>query len=858
MSENEHVAENAEQEPTGAAEDAAPAAVAEAEGTTDEGQEPGHDAPEDATDGDSGDEGEAPAGDEAPRAEEEEAPEPEEQLTPEQKRLRAQETRFFAAIGFQRALDGLKELCQGPLGRAVVGRMRVLYDEEGVRTCLEQTREMMALLRSGGRGLRTPELLEPRSILARAKGDRPLDARDLEQVRALLSSAREVRQALEGLEEGRAPRLQALAQHLDPVPAVLEKLDAALERERGGLADAASEKLGEVRTKLRAAREEVDRMLGDMAREATVAIALHNPRPVVRNNRLVLAVKAQQKAAVPGEVVTRGQGGQILFVEPEKSAAKNAEVVALMQEERAELTAAAWELTRLIQAHEALLERTAGTLGWIDFTRAKALWALERNYEVPSLALDGTLVLADARHPLLETSRRERSGRGNRGGGGEEASAEVRPVVPISLTLGGQHDLIVISGPKQGGKTVVLRTVGLCAVMAQCGLPIPAAARSTIPVSSGFFADISEGRGGPASRSLYAAHLQRARELLREAGKGALVLIDELGAGTSPEEGAALGQSLLEKLLAAGARTLVTTDLRSLSQFALGQARAEVAALAFDSEKGAPAYRLLVGQPGSTHSLEAAARADLPGEVVSRARELLGGDGQKVDQLVTRLESALVQADADRQRSEQLKQAALAEKKVLEDERHTIERKKQALAMEADLEQEETFLKLQRAVRETTDKLKGAGGAVTEELAALQKRVDELLSHTPFEQKRRDFAQKLKRGAYVYVVSLGQVGEVVKIQRDKGKLSVACGPLTIDTTFDNVSWVETKGLPQKAATTTVVGGGRYHDDAETGREGDDKNDEYGFRKGQRPTNYTGTFGGGGRFGGGGGGGRGPR
>lgn len=779
------------------------------------------------------------------RAEREERAREEASATPEERARRQSEARFLGAIGFGRAVEGLKGHCLSALGRQTLARMRVLYEAEAIRTCLEQTREMMALV--ADRRLALADMHDLKAVLGRVQDpERALDNRDLRKVWSTLRTAAEVKRTLEGLDD-KSPRLRALASHLDPVDAVFAAFDKTIDP-RGDFRPGASDRLGQIHSRLRQLKDEVERGLAEYAKRGEVAIALHNPQPVVRDGRLLLAVKAQKKSDVPGLQRGKGRGGPVVYIEPDVVKAQYAEIDALLAEEKTETHRLKLELTRLAVAHQALIERTAGTLGWIDFTQAKALFARERGFAVPQIADDAVLELHDAYHPLMAQARSRK----------EEQGEPAQDVVPFSMALGGAHDVLVISGPKQGGKTVVLRSVGLCVAMAQCGLPAPAAEKSRIPVFKHLTADISEGRTGPAGRSPFITHLTRVKEVIAEAGKESLVLVDDVGGGTDPAEGAALGQAFLEHLLQSGAKAVVTTHLEPLKALALQHARAENAAMAFDTETKRPNFRLIVGHPGVSATLATAKRLELPGAVIGRAEELLSQSDRRVADLIASLQAHQAKAQEELRKAETLKNGVLTEKKALEDERHGLERKKQALAMEADMEMEEKFLGLQKAVRETTDALKSAGGAVGEQMQKLQERIDALLQHTAFEQKRREFAVKLRKGELVYVVSLAQVGEVVQVKRDKGKIKVACGALTIETTFDNISWVE-----KRMATVAAPRPATILADASTAG-GDPRNDEYGFKKGQRPTNFQmddrgggrGGPGGGGRGGAGGGGGRG--
>ncbi len=819
--------------------EAAPAEAAEAAPASPAKAAPAEEAPEQPAPAEAeAEEAEDPAAAEARAAEADaraeaevaaaEAAAEEERLTPEEKQRRAAENRFLGAIGFARVVERLKEHCQTALGKKTLDRMKVLYDAEAIRTCLEQTQEVMRV----GRSLPLGDVHDPEVLRRRAtEQKRALDPRELRKLGGTLAAARDLKKYLGGLDEQQAPRLRALAQHLDPVDPLLEGLERAIAVD-GGILDGASERLSEIRTRLRGLHDDLHRALHELTKKPEVGLALHSLRPVTRSGRVVFAVKGARQADVPGKVVSKGKGAGIVYVEPEAVAAKNAELGQLHEEEKAEQARILGELTELFLGQFERIARSAGTLGWIDFTQAKALFAVERGFWVPKLADDGVLHLEGAFHPLIAQARRK--------GGGDD-------VVSFALELGGAHDVLVVSGPKQGGKTALLRTVGLCAALAQCGFPIPAGEQSRLPVYQRFFADIPEGRGGPAGRSVFATQLARLKEVLAEADEASLVLIDELGNGTDPSEGAAIARAFLEQAVARKAKLAVTTHLPEVKSFAAGEARAENAALGIDPTSGEPSYRLTIGQPGRSASLDTARRLGLPGELVARAEALLGAGDRRVDELVTKLEALTREAAAAKEQAEKLEANARAAERAVEEERQSIAAKKQAIAMEADLEMEERFLKLQRAVRETTDALKDEQGKVAEQMTQLRAKVDEILSHTPFEQKRREFAEGLKKGDTVFVISLQQKGEVVKINRQKGKIRIAVGAMAIDTAFDNVSWLERGGGEAPRRRERPAAG------AEEPKELKPGHDEYGFRKGQRPVNFQGFSGAGARKSGGPGG-----
>ncbi|MBI3723446.1 hypothetical protein HY251_05770 [bacterium] len=702
----------------------------------------------------------------------------------------ALERHFLDVVEFSKVKDIVARHCSTALGRKVLRRMKPLRSREQAQLCLEQTDEMSKLVRERER-VPLADLHDAGGLLRRAiEASRPLEPRELRKIVATLDAARAVKDLVLSISggdagretppvESRYARLRSLVRHLDPVPALEEAIRRAIDA-RGEVRDDASERLAGIRQRIRELKQRIESMLADVSRNPAVMRALQNPRPVFRGGRMVLAVKAPNRGELPGILQDRSKTGSTVFVEPEKVVPLGNELQDLSFEESAEITRILWDVTRIATAEREIIERTTTTLGWIDFTHAKARFMGELELSIPELSGDGRVELLNARHPILLDMQRR----------AKEVGQPATEVVPTTVRLGDTFDMLVVTGPNTGGKTVALKTVGLAVIMAQCGLPIATQKCSRVPIFQSWFADIGDEQSIQQSLSTFSAHLARLREVLEGASKEALVLVDELGAGTDPVEGGALGRAVLEKILASGARAVVTTHLGSLKQFAFTNPRAENGAMAFDHETLRPTYRLLLGQPGNSNALAIAKRLGVDPAVVARADELLKTEDTRVQELIGSIAKIRTEAEAHRERADGLRRGVEAEKRRLEDERHKLEAQRSVLQREADNEMDERFSTLKRAVRETGEALKNAPTPYGEHMQKLQSRVDEALSHTPFEQKRREFAKSLKKGDAVFLISLGGTGTITRIHKEKGQLTVLVGALPIETTFDNVSWIE--------------------------------------------------------------------
>lgn len=366
-------------------------------------------------------------------------------------------------------------------------------------------------------------------------------------------------------------------------------------------------------------------------------------------------------------------------------------------------------------------------------------------------------------------------------------------VVPLDLELGAAYDLLVVTGPNTGGKTVVLKTVGLVACMARAGLPVPAAAASKVPLFHGVGADIGDAQSLESSLSTFSGHLHRIRSLLAGASPGRLVLLDELGTGTDPEEGAALGQALLEDFLARGTRVIANTHLGALKTFSLRMPRAENASMEFDPISLAPRYRLLVGVPGASHAMDVAERLGLDRPVVERARALAarGGSAERILADVGR-----VRREAEILRTEAVQRAEETESRA------------RAMADEEALARDRLESRQREAERAVQDLLQALGARLEREGAALAGRLrgteradlekllracrEDVQGHDLL-ARWRGFVAGLRKGDSVWVPRLRERLVVLKVDKAREKVRLKHGAMELELSWRELSWAEPAG-----------------------------------------------------------------
>ncbi len=479
-----------------------------------------------------------------------------------------------------------------------------------------------SLLLDSGESVPLGGLRDIRPMLERAAAGDLLEPVELLDLAQTCSGAARLRRFLSSREE-RCPELAALAVGLGAFPDLIEAIGRCI-NDRAEVADAASRKLADIRGATKVALGRVREKLDAIIRSPEYRKVLQDPVITLRQDRYVVPVRSEYRDALPGVVHDRSASGVTLFVEPLSVVPLNNQLRELVLEERDEIARILRELTDAVLREATGLRRTILTLGHLDLCFAKSRLSARQSASAPLLDLAGRLDLRQARHPLLTVPPPGR-------------------VVPIDVRLGQDFDTMVITGPNTGGKTVTLKTVGLLTLMAMCGLHIPAAEGSVVPVFRGVWADIGDEQSIEQNLSTFSSHLGNIIRIiaqLEEAGSdGQLVLLDEIGAGTDPAEGAALAMALLEHFHTSGAHTIATTHYSEIKAFVYEREGMINASVEFDVETLAPTFRLMTGLPGRSNALEISNRLGLKREVVERARAFLKTEERHdVPALIQRLE----------------------------------------------------------------------------------------------------------------------------------------------------------------------------------------------------------------------------
>ncbi len=518
----------------------------------------------------------------------------------------------------------LQRYCRCGLGRELAGRIGPSRRPETVARWLEETSQMVRALRDYG----PPPfggITDITAALGRAAPGGGASGEDFAAIASALDGAGAVRRWAAELPEP----LELLRQMGGDLPDFHAEVHAirGVVDSRGEVLDTASATLGRTRREIDETRRRIHEVIYGYVRRSEVARILQNPTVTLHDDRFVLPVKAEHRHELPGVVHRASHTGATLFVEPNESVELNNHLVALLDAERREIARLLNELGIQVQRRREEMLSALRTLAQIDLVSAKGQYAYEFELTCPAVSERGGLQLHGARHPLLleQCYQRERSG-----GSGRTWAPGQRPreVVPIDVRLGTDFDLLIITGSNTGGKTVALKTVGLLAVMAQSGLHIPAQRGSSLPVFRDVLIDVGDEQSLQQSLSTFGGHIRRIRNILRLADRYCLVLLDELGAGTDPDEGGAIGQAVLDELRRIGCLGMASTHLSVLKAYAFNHERVDNASVEFDTRTLRPTYHLRIGEPGESHAITVSGAMGLGKHVVAAARKHLSADSE--------------------------------------------------------------------------------------------------------------------------------------------------------------------------------------------------------------------------------------
>jgi DNA mismatch repair protein MutS2 len=700
-------------------------------------------------------------------------------------------------LEFDKVREMLSKLCLSEMGKELALSIFPTKDKEIAEKEIRQTTELKEML-TFEETFPLSSMEDIRHSLRKAGAEGTyLDPRELLSLAEILTTSKSLIEFFKNKKE-KYVHISVLVADLRSFDELLYSIKSSVDPS-GEIRDSASGRLSDVRHQTKTLRnrilDKLEAMLG--ARKAK------GPRQddiiTIRDARYVLPMDESEFFQSRGIIHDRSKSGATIFVEPLGVVGMNNQLKELSLEEKAEIERILRKITGAIRAELRDLDVMVRILQELDFIHAKAQLSFRYDGNPPLLNEQGFINLIEARHPLLQLPR------------GEEVVRRTEPpkagaVVPLSLTLGRDHTTLIITGPNAGGKTVALKTTGLLTLMALAGLHVPAKPDSEISVFERVYADIGDEQSIEMSLSTFSSHMLHIKEAVVNADSESLILLDELGGGTDPKEGVALGEAIIGELIRKKARTIITTHHGELKTLVQEYPEVRNASMEFDKETLTPTFRFRMGYPGSSYAIQIAQRLGMPEEVIQKAQEVLGTEERDLGALLESLENDLNKVRENRQVLEEQKKVTQELMNLYQDRMKKLDQREKELKTtalrESKLMVETTRVELERLVaqiRKTQaqkEAVKEAHRVVEEKKTSLDKELEK------FEEKVIKKLGIIQPGDSVWIEPLGIRGEVVSKDEQSKKFKVLVGSVTYDVEEEKLTIIE-EGEEVEAASGYV-------------------------------------------------------
>lgn len=581
-------------------------------------------------------------------------------------------------LEYNKIIDMLEKRAISEIGKRMINDLKPSTNIHEVRERLEETREAFEVVLRWG-SLPFDIIHDISDIIKRAKMGFTLQPVELLRVNSVLKCTRRLKDFMkDGNKQEICPIIFEVVESLVLVKGLEGEIESKIISETE-ISDRASEKLYSIRRSIRDKNSKIKEKLQSMLH--SYSKFLQDPIITLRGDRYVLPVKAEFKGSVPGLVHDQSASGSTLFIEPMAVVELNNEIKELMLKEKQEIERILSELSKKVADNADYLEHNNLNIGYLDFIVAKGKFGLDLDATIPTINTSGVINLKKARHPLIDK--------------------EV--VVPIDVRLGDSYRALIITGPNTGGKTVTLKTTGLLTLMAMTGLAIPASSGSEVSIFNKVFADIGDEQSIEQSLSTFSSHMTNIVSIINEVDDKSLVLVDELGAGTDPTEGAALAMAILEYIFKKGSRIVATTHYSELKVFAMEKEGFENASVEFDVETLRPTYRLLIGIPGKSNAFEISRRLGLDDEIIKEAKLKISQDVARFEDVIQVLQNKTMLLERELEEAQRAKMESLEIKKDLSEKKYKLDNQRDKIIKQA---QDEARRILQQAKYEADEIVK--------------------------------------------------------------------------------------------------------------------------------------------------------
>lgn len=644
--------------------------------------------------------------------------------------------------------------------KAAIENLKPTSDRREVTYLLKSTEEAFKLLYKYSLE-RVPYCVSVINAVSRAEKGATLNMRELLDIAALLSASRTVKASIESVSDESVENIKTLASGLFEYR-ILEKEITSKIVSEDTMADSASERLASIRKRIRDLNVKIRDKLNSYIRGSNKF--MQDNVVTMRMNRYVIPVKAEYKGMVKGFVHDQSATGSTVFIEPEQVIEYNNDLKTAYIEESEEVYRILRELSGKVAGISNAIKYNEEILSDIDVFYAKATYAFETKATRPIVNFSGIISIKKARHPLINPKK----------------------VIPVTVTLGKEYKYLLVTGPNTGGKTVTLKLTGLMCLFAMCGLYIPCEEESEVSVFENIFCDVGDEQSIEQSLSTFSSHMVNIIDFCNNLTSSSLVLLDELGAGTDPEEGSALALAVIEKLLKSGSCGIVTTHYSRLKEYAMTEPLIENASMDFDIKTLRPVYKLNIGIPGNSNAIEISKRLGLPEDLVKRATELLSKDKVSLDNVLKKAEESRQEAEKLSEELKVLKEEKEKELEGVKKELSSVKAEKEKITASARQEVKkivsERLIEAEAIVSELNDIYKTCeleNGELIRARTLKNKLADSKYLNEDIPLSKYELApvdvKKLSVGDEVYVKSFNNTGTINGIKEKKGEIEVLFG-----------------------------------------------------------------------------------
>lgn len=702
------------------------------------------------------------------------------------------EKRVLKTLEYDKILAMLKERASCCISRELVDTMEPSGDFDTVERELKLTAEAETLFYKTGRSP-VDDFPDMRHCLERMHAALFLSTGELLGIASCLKAARIAKDIL-AKEVGEESYLYNLAGLLITHRSAEEEINRCIINE-DEIFDGASPALARIRRAMRLANEKVREKLNSMIRSTAYQKYLQEPIITIRNGRFVIPVKQEYRQQVPGLIHDQSSSGATLFIEPSAAVELGNEYKKLLAEEADEIERILTELTAMLAPYADEIREDLNIMGQIDLVFAKAKLSRELNAVMPRLNRNNYVRIVRGRHPLIPADR----------------------VVPIDIWIGRDYRSLIITGPNTGGKTVTLKIVGLFALMVQSGIFVPANEGSEFPVFEHIYADIGDEQSIEQSLSTFSSHMKNIVGILDKADENSLVLLDELGAGTDPIEGAALAMSILEELNDCHCICVSTTHYSEIKAFAMTHEGMENASMEFDIDRLCPTYRLYIGIPGKSNAFEISSRLGLPNSIIDKAKGFLKGEDVRFEDIISSAQSQHRIAEEERKMAEEaraelekLRADAERERRKLDEDRNRLQAKAKEDAKRIVADTKREMEKLIVEIRSIKDIDRSAADRVIQ-AARDTLRATETAVNEKEAIKKEDNTKPpktVRAGDTVNIVTLDQKATVLSAPDSKGEVMVQAGVMKLNVKLKDIRLIEEKKAAAPTSGKVGLGAGK--------------------------------------------------